>query len=397
MTDKENETQTEVPEDKLAFNEVLKKFRIGLKNDFFETITDDIATTGGELVFEMPELLMKKLTEWHSYIDPPTRRRIIEYWFAKKGTSVPEEVIKVAGMTEAEKEKEREKKAQEEKRETTESKKYIVDTETGAISVAKKDERPALDWDEAVKLSARAKAEKGDTGEKEPVFTQDSEGRWIINPKAKVTGIDILAHDALTRSQTKGETRSPLEILEEDAKRLQTIQTVFGGGKGETSFKELLDSLATAKTVLGADDDMKNLLAGIYKKLEGGEGKGESEQVKGLREELKELSKKLDEKEKEKLTDQITAFRNELTNVRAELAKALKESSAKNEYGIMSELVKVFDRRLGAMESTVQGVIGRPPPLLPEGQKTELTEAISEQAKAEEELDQLAEQAFYGQ
>jgi len=43
MTDKENEkTEVEVPQDKVAFNELLRKFKIGLKGDFYETNKPEI-------------------------------------------------------------------------------------------------------------------------------------------------------------------------------------------------------------------------------------------------------------------------------------------------------------------------------------------------------------------
>lgn len=390
MTEQGNERPVEVPEDKAGFNEVLKKFRIGLKGDFYETITDDIATTGGELVFETPELLMKKLGEWHTHVDPPTRRKIIEYWFAKKGTPVPEEVVTVAGMTETQKQEEEKKKVEEVKREAAESKKYIVNSETGAITVAKRDDRPALDWDEAVTLSTRIKGERGETGEKESPFILDKEGNITVNPKAKLGGMEVLAYDALSRAQTKGETRTPLEILEEDAKRIETIRAVFGGSKEGKGLLDSVDDLTKLKTLLGADEDTKALLSGIYKRVsEAGTGKEENEGIKALREELKALR---EEQDREKW-NRVTA---ELAGVKGELAKARDESKAKNEYGIMDKALAIGDKRLGAIENLLVSRFGSLPPPMPPGEKQQLTEGVVEVVAGAEELDQLAESVFYG-
>ena len=413
-----NDKQPDVPEDKTAFNEVLKKYRIGLKNEFYNTITEDIATTGGELVFEKPELLMKKLADWHSNIDPPTRKKIIEYWFAKKGVPVPEELMKVAGLSEGDKVKLGEKTSEEERRAATESKKYVVDRETGAITVAKRDERPALDWDEATKLSKRIKDEKG-TGEKEPPFIQGPEGNWIINPAAKgLSGVDLMAYDALTKSRAEGEKRTPMEILSDQAKGMEAIRSVFGGGKEssltematvlktlqevtggggkESNLTELATTLKTLKEVTGGDEDTKNLLAGIYKELkEGGGGKGEPEAVTSLRDEVKDLTSKLEDREKERLNDQISGLRTELSSLRGDLAKTISEARSTDEYGIMSEGLKVVDHRMGAIENILRGAVGKTPSLLAEGKKRTITDGISEQVMAEADIDSLAQTVFY--
>jgi len=412
-----DDKQPDVPEDKTAFSEVLKKYRIGLKNEFYNTIIEDIATTGGELVFEKPELLMKKLADWHSHIDPPTRRKIINYWFAKKNVPVPKEVIEVAGLSESDQTKLHEKTSEEQRRAETEKKKYVVDRETGAISVAKKDERPALDWDEATLLSKRIKDEKG-TGEKEPPFIQGPEGNWLINPAAKgLSGVDLMAYDALTKSREEGEKRTPMEILSDQAKSMEAIRSVFGGGKEssltematvlktlqevtgggkESSLSEMATTLKTLKEVTGGDEDTKNLLAGIYKLVKEGEGgKGEPEAVKALRDEVKDLTSKLEDREKERLNDLISGLRTELASVRGDLTKTISEARSTDEYGIMSEGLKVVDHRMGAIENILRGALGKAPPLLAEGKKKVITEGISEQVVAEADLDSLAQTVFY--
>jgi len=397
----DGEQTIEYTDTQLQFLELIKKYPV--KNP--ETVVDYVSSQG-ETVLEEPTELAQALSECE--ITPVRRRQILKHWFANQGVDVPEPILKQATMS-------TENKAIVAERETKREEKYSVDTETGAIKVASTTDKTALTWDEAEKLSAKikkdieerekreAKAEakekaeaKAGEGDKEPPFILNGEGNWILNPKAKMTGMDLLAYDALTRSQAKGETRTPLEILKDQAKDIETLRSVFGAGGGGRGPIDSVEDLIKLKSLLGADEDTKALLSGIYKRLsEGGEGKGESEDVKALRDELKDLNKKLEEKEREKLTDQITGLQNEMSSIRGELTKARTEASAKNEYGIMSEGLKVVDRRLGAMENVFQGIFGKRAPLLGAGEKRELTEAISKEAKAEAELEELADKVFY--
>lgn len=283
--------------------------------------------------------------------------------------------------------------------------KYSVDTDSGTIKVASTSDRAALTWDEAEKLSSKItrdseakekKQAKAEKDERESPFTQDAEGNWIINPNARIGGLEILAFEAVRKAQERGEPLDPFEVMMQRAKDVEAVRSIFGGGKEGGGVLSNIEDLMKLKALLGADDNMKALLSGIYKKMsEAGEGKGENEEVRALRDELKELTKKLDEKDRERLDDQITGLRNELTDVRSELAKAASESRAKDEYGIMSQALGVVDKRLGAIENTVQTAFAKPPGALPLGKKRELTTAISEEAKKQKEIDELAEEIFF--
>ena len=472
----EGETKVEVPQEELAFTQLLQKFGIGTKSLKTETIAENISRTGGERVFEYPERLAGRLATWHEYISPVKRKQILEQWFSEKGVEVPEEALKTAGLKTSEiKEKEKEeetRKAEEEKRKA----KFFVETDTGAIRAAKGEETP-LTMTEAETISdriktgkkeakaeeeAKAKAEEGgkeeetrkaeeekrkakffvetDTGAiraakgeetpltmteaetisdriktgkkeakaeeeakakaeeggKESPFTLDSEGHWQLNPNAKISGMELLAFEAVKKSQEKGETADPFEILAAQAKSIETMRSVFGGGREGGGFLDSVDDLIKLKNLLGTDEDTKTLLAGIYKKLtDTGEGKGESEDVKGLRDELKSLREDLQKKERERLEERITSLNAAISEVRGDLAKARSESRATDEYGIMGEAIKVVDRRLGALEGMARGAFGKAPGLLPSGVKKELTQAISKEAVEAQALDKLAEAVFY--
>ncbi len=397
----DNEAKVEYTDTQLQFLDLIKKYPV--KNP--ETVVDYV-TSQGETVLEEPSELAQALSECE--ITPVRRRQILKHWFASQGVDVPEPILKQATMS-------TENKAIVAERETKKEEKYSVDTETGAIKVASTTDKTALTWDEAEKLSAKIKKdietrekkeakaeakaeakEKVGEGDEEIPFILDGEGNWILNPKAKIGGMELLAFEAVRKSQERGEPLDPFEVMKERARDIEMMRSVFGAGEGGRGPIDSVEDLIKLKSLLGADEDTKALLSGIYKRLsEGGEGKGESEDIKALRDELKDLNKKLEQKERERLADQITGLQNEMSNVRGELTKARTEASAKNEYGIMSEGLKVADRRLGAIENIIQGIFGRRPPLLETGEKRELTEAISKEAKDEAELDQLAEKVFY--
>lgn len=396
MSDNETETQ-EVPPVEQSFANLLKKFGVGKKDNMAETITENISRVGGETVLEDPRRLAERLASWHEYITPVKRKLILEQWFAERGIEVPEEAIKVAGIKgseirEKEEEKEKAKEA-EEKRKA----KFYVDPENGAIRPAKGDEE-RLTWGEAEQVADRIKKEqaKGNKESKESPFVIGEEGNWKLNPKAAIGGLELLAFEAVKKSRERGESLDPFEVMKDRAKDIEMMRSVFGGGKEGGSFGELADALLKVKELTGTDEETKQLLAGIYKSLrEGGEGKGESEDVKALREEVKGLRDDLTKKDRERLDDQISSLSTALSEVRTGLARAQSEARATDEYGIMSEAIKMVDHRLGAIEGTVRGVLGKPPGLLPLAVKKEITEAISEEAVEEGALDQLAKEVLY--
>ena len=87
------ETNVEVPQEEMAFTQLLLKFGIGTKTLKAEIIAENISRTGGEHVYEYPERLAERLATWHEYISPVKRKQILEQWFSEKGVEVPEEAM----------------------------------------------------------------------------------------------------------------------------------------------------------------------------------------------------------------------------------------------------------------------------------------------------------------
>lgn len=393
------ESKQEVPEVEAAFTNLLKKFRVGLKDGMAETISEHIARTGGEEVFENPERLADRLVSWHDYINPVRRRQILEQWFAERGVEVPEETLRRAGAKSSEikttEEEQARKAAEEEKKKA----KFYVDQDTGRIRAAREGE-VTLTWDEAEKVSERITKDKAadEKGEKELPFITNEKGEWTINPKAKLSFSDIMVWDMFRKAKEKGEETDPFQIMKQKAQDMELMRSVFGGGEKGGGTSEIVDGLIKLKELTAPDKEMKAVLAGIYDLLEKGGGRGEeSEVMKVLRGEVKDLRDQLTEQEKKRLTDQIDGLRTEITNIRGDLAATRREQGAKGEYDIMSQGLGVMDRRLGAVEGLLRGAIGKPPAQLSEGEKTALKDGITEEVTQQVEIDGLAKKVFYRQ
>lgn len=383
----------------------------GVDGKAAHTIIRHILDTGSDAVFSTPMELLGKMTKFPRQVPPVTRKQILDHWIALNKLPVPEEYEEIAAKHTKEistmKEKEEaEQRAREEK--------YSVDTDSGSIKVASKEDKTALTWEEADKLSTKikkeleqkkkeeAKIEKEQKEEakleqegQEPPFVLNEQGTYVINPKAKLRGMDYIVWDVLRDKQARGEKPSLFQVMEETAKSIEAIRSITGTAGGGAGAVSTIDELIKLKSLIGADDDTKKLLGGIFSKISDlTEGKGQSEEVKSLRDDISKLRAELEKKDRETLNQQIKNLETQIGNMRTDIQKAGDQARAKDEYGIMSEALRVADHRLGAIESTVQGVFGRRPPPMPAAQRKELTEAISEVAQDEQVIDALAEQVF---
>jgi hypothetical protein len=226
-------------------------------------------TTQGETVLEDPTKLAIAMAE--TDISPTRRRQILKHWFAQNNISLPDDFIQrsVLPVEELRKEGGSEKTQP----------KYAVETTTGAIRLAMEGEK-ALSMAEATQLQALTKKElveqrktpvvtyiydtvnkevrmakdneiggtldqakelkqmaeasgKKEEKEQEPAFTVNSDGTYGLNPKARLTGQDILAFDMIRRSQLQGQALTPTEALiqaGEQIKSLRDLVTPPGGG-----------------------------------------------------------------------------------------------------------------------------------------------------------------------
>lgn len=395
----ELDEKQEVPQVEEAFSQLLQKFRVGIKEGMFATISENIARTGGEQVFEVPQQLAERLATWHEYITPVRRKQILEQWFAERGVDVPREAMELAGVKSQDiRKKEEEAKAKEEAEKKKEAK-FFVEEDSGRIRAAKEGETP-LTWAEAERVSDRIKkdrkADEGEAGTAEPPFIVGEGGQWTLNPKGKIGFGEFAVFQMYQDSLRKGEPIDPIDELarrEESSAKLKEAM----GIKGEDTELTTLDKLKSLGLLkISGEGDLADTLAkldtlGLLRK---GGGDGEPEAVKELRQELRNLQETLQQKQMEAVTNELTAVKGALSNLRVELEKTQQDRTAKGEFDIMSQAIGVVDRRLGAIENTITGIFRRPPSPLTRGEKKRITEAITDEVESEAELEELGGALF---
>ncbi|MFH1646611.1 MAG: hypothetical protein ABID71_02820 [Chloroflexota bacterium] len=253
----------EVPIVEEDFATLLKKFKI--RADLAANIAENISHTGGPRVFEDPEILLKRLSSWSSDIPPAKRKNIIEQWFAERGLDIPPEIQQMAGMT-ADQIHETEKTTKDRETEV----RYIYDTDVKQVRMAKEGERGGT-LPQAKELKKMAEESEG-AGTESP-FVQDGEGNWTLNPKARVTGVELMAFQSLRQAQEKGEPFDPITAMTKASEQMRILREGFGGG-GSTlpnwmtdpvAFVEAIKSITGGK---GEDSAVKEAMTTMQKTIE---------------------------------------------------------------------------------------------------------------------------------
>ncbi len=254
----------EVPIVEEDFATLLKKFKI--RADLATNIAENISHTGGPRAFEDAEILLKRLSLWSSDIPPAKRKLIIEQWFAERGLDISPEIQHKAGMT-SEQIRETEKKTKEESEVEV---RYIYDTDVKQVRMAKEGERGGT-LSQAKELKKMAEESEG--GGTESPFVQDGEGNWVLNPKARVTGVELMAYQSLRQAQEKGEPFDPITAMTKASEQMRILREGFGGG-GSALPAWLTDPVAFSnaiKTVTGGtggDSAVKEAMTTMQKTIE---------------------------------------------------------------------------------------------------------------------------------
>lgn len=233
-------------------------------------------------------------------------------------------------------------------------------------------------------------------GIKEPLLTSYTDYVWQLGGSDNISrAFDGLRGLGLREDITQRWTRlyggflgQPLPQLGEAGniaavKRFSVIRgEIMPDEEGDYTFSQALRLIATKTS---GDDDTKNLLAGIYKKLTDPEGSG----LTALRDEVRQLRE-------DRSRAEIAAVMTSVQGLRADMAAIKTEQRSKSEYDIMGQGLSVLDRRLGSIESAVTSRWAIPPGPMSAEAKGELTQGISEEAVAAQQLDELADIVFYG-
>jgi len=376
------------------FAALLQRYKV--KADTAAMVAEHIVATQPDDVLENPERLAEALSEFSTDIPPLRRKQILKAWFARRGVEVPETALRTAGAPAEAGGAERPGRL------------YAVDEETGRIRAAREGEK-ALTWAEAKTLSDEIKkelAKEGKTPEAaEPPFIPTEDGGWTINPKARFGVAELLAWQALKRSEERGEPQDPYKLLAEQAATAKILRDAFGGGERRETALELIQMLGSLNLLRGPGEEMKQVAESIKALAEAvAAGPKESPELKALKEQLgemkalrdqvAELQKALQEQREKALKGEIEALRGEIQRLSAELERSRREGMSANEYGILNKGLDVLDRRAAELGSVLRGYLGRLPPPRPQAEVEALGKAIRRQAEVEAELDRLGDLLF---
>jgi len=370
----------EVPIVEEDFATLLKKFKI--KADLAANIAENVSHTGGPRVFEDPELLLKRLAAWSSDIPPAKRKNIIEQWFAEKGVDIPLEVQQKAGMT-TEQIRETEKKTKEEGKTGVS---YVYDTDVRLVRMAKEGEKGGT-LAEAKELKKMAEEDEG--AKAESPFIQDGQGNWMLNPKAKVTGIELMAYQALKKAQESGEPFDPIMALTEAAERWKAIREGLGVG-GSTLPAWMTDPVAftnaikTAMGGSGGDSALKETLTAMQKTIE----------------ELKEDKWRTQFDGQQKQIQEVTTVLNRTIEAIADMKK---DRVGRTEMDILHEIAT---EGIGLAKTELPGLrkdikealtsIGPPSAKTPE-QREERKKKFKEAIDTDKEIEELGKRVFFSE
>ncbi len=333
----------EVPIVEEDFATLLRKFKI--KGDLATNIAENISHTGGSNVFESPELLFKRLTAWSSDVNPSRRKLIIEQWFAEKGVPIPLEIQQKSGLT-----VEQLGKVEEETKEGAEVR-YVFDVEKNMVRMAKKEERGGTLAQAKELLKMAEEREKAGT---ESPFMQDAEGHWILNPKARVSGVELMAVQFMQQAQQKGEPVDPIASMTRAAETWKTLREGLGGGASALPswMTDPVAFVGAIKTITGqeglgggasAQPAWMTDPAEFIKMIKAitGEAGGDS----ALKEALAEMRHSVDEMKEERYQDQFAGQQKQIQDITNILKQTLdtiadlkKGSTGRTEMDIIHEI-----------------------------------------------------------
>ncbi len=400
--------EREVPIVEEDFATLLQKYKI--KGDLAANIAEHISHTGGPSVFEKPELLLKGLVAWSSDIAPAKRKLIMERWFAERQIDISSEVQQKAGMT-----TEQIQKGEVGTKEGTEVR-YVFDEEKRVVRMAKKDEGGGT-LSEAKELLKMA--DERDKEEVESPFIQNEEGRWVLNPKARVSGVELMAVQFMQQAQAKGEPVDPIEAMTRAAETWRTLREGLGGGASAlpTWMTDPVAFVAAIKTITGREGLgggasalpawMTDPLAFVQaiKTISGDTG-GDST----LKEALATMQKSMDELKEQRWQDQFTGQQKQIQDLANVLKQTLdtmadlkKGSTGRTEMDIIHDIatggVDFLKTELPGMRKDIREALGSAG--LPPGKTAEEREGRKQRVKGalktDQEIEEVGKRLFFPQ
>ncbi|GAH92354.1 unnamed protein product, partial [marine sediment metagenome] len=196
-------------------------------------------------------------------------------------------------------------------------------------------------------------------------FILDPESGWSLNPKARVTGVELMALDAIRRAHESGTPVDPLEALSQAAMKMKVFREALGGGTAELP-EWMRDPLQFQKTIQELSP------------------KGDNEALKELKDELIKLREDQHQAELKRRDEQnaslvalIQEYRGENVKLRDELEKN-KMATGRTAYDLLGDLVEKVPSRED-VKAMVMEAVGKGPKLLTRGtgERAEVLEGMA--------------------
>jgi hypothetical protein len=375
--EREKGTAREVPIVEEDFATLLKKFKVGA--NLATNIAENVSHTGGSRVFEEPELLYKRLVSWSSDIPPGMRKNIIEQWFAEKGIDIPPEIQQRAGMT-----SDQIQKAEVGTKKEDAEVRYIYDLEAHQVRMAREGERGGT-LAQAKELKKMAEEDEG-LGKESP-FVQDAEGQWVLNPKARVSGVELMAFQSLKQAQERGEPIDPITAMTKASEQMKILREGFGGG-GSTLPAWMTDPVAFTNAI---------------KSVMGGSGENSA-----VREAMTTMQKTIEELKEDRWRTQFDAQQKQLQDLAGVLNRTLeaiadvkKERVGRTEMDILHDIaekgIDLAKTELPGLRRDIKEAISSVAP--PLGKTSEQREDRKKKFKqaidTDQEIEELGRRVFF--
>lgn len=418
------------PDVEANFTALLQDYGIGEKAAV--VITKHIADTGSGRVFEKPMEMLEKLAKFPRQIPPVTRRNILDHWVAQNKIPVPEGYEEQAEMPAEEL---RHKRGGEGKLEA----KYSVDTETGAIRVATTTDKTALTWDEAQKLSEtiekklaqklkrdeskggmkvayvfdtergqvrmakedevggtleqakelkKMAAEGKGEGEESP-FIQDEEGNWSLNPRARVTGVELMALENIRKAHERGEPVDPLEAITQAANKMKGFQEALGGGGRElpawmTDPAKFIETIRTISPEPKADQGLKEELADLKKALDDMKEARHKEELANIQVQM---------------TAQARQHEQKMNDILEKMEELKKPITGRTEMDIIDKLATGVLEEAKGLRTDVRSMVTSQalPPLKSPLEREQRKGRYKQALEIDQTIDELGRQLFFGE
>ncbi|GAI78677.1 unnamed protein product, partial [marine sediment metagenome] len=100
----------------------------------------------------------------------------------------------------------------------------------------------------------KAMAEESERIGAESPFMQDGEGHWVLNPKARVSGVELMAVQFMQQAQAKGEPTDPIEAMTRAAETWKILREGLGGG-ASTQPSWMTDPVAFVEAIQGCQEE----------------------------------------------------------------------------------------------------------------------------------------------